>query len=132
MTAIQWQGGEHDFVLRIGELRALQDRCDAGPAFVLERLQTKRWRVEDVTETIRLALMGGGMERAEAQRIVALHVEAKPLSPSVMLATVVLAAALHGPLDEVDDTAGEPKAGEGATLSRAANGASLKSTDQPE
>jgi hypothetical protein len=109
MTRLLWAGGEHDFALRIGELRALQDRCGAGPGHVLQRLATGQWRVDDPIEVIRLALMGGGMKREDAARLVTLHVEAKPLTGSVVLAYGILSAALNG---VEDDPVGERRAGE--------------------
>jgi hypothetical protein len=122
---LTWQGGEHEFALPIGQLRALQDRCDAGPAHVLGRLASGQWRVDDVTETIRLALMGGGLERSEAVRLVKLHVEEKPLAQSVTLASAVLMAALYGP---EDDSLGETTAGAAQSPSRADDGSSQAST----
>jgi len=50
MTPIRWPGGEHRFELRLGELRALQKNCDAGPEEVFNRLRAGRWRVDDVIE----------------------------------------------------------------------------------
>lgn len=125
-TTLTWQGGEHDFALPIGQLRALQDRCDAGPAHVLGRLASGQWRVDDVTETIRLALMGGGMDRKEASRLVTLHVEEKPLAQSVTLASAVLMSALYEP---EDDSLGETTAGAAASPSREDDGSSQASTE---
>lgn len=124
-VTLTWQGGEHEFALPIGQLRALQDRCDAGPAHVLGRLASGQWRVDDVTETIRLALMGGGLERSEAVRLVKLHVEEKPLAQSVTLASAVLMAALYGP---EDDSLGETTAGAAGSPSREDDGSSQAST----
>jgi hypothetical protein len=109
MIRLIWAGGEHDFALRIEQLRALQTRCDAGPGFILNRLASGQWRIDDPIEVIRLGLMGGGIERKEADRLVKLHVEEKPLTASVILAYGILSASLNG---EPDDAAGEPLAGE--------------------
>ena len=65
-----WKGGEHPFWLRIGELRALQQHCDAGPFWVYGRLISGQWRVEDVRETLRLGLIGGGMSEKDAGKLV--------------------------------------------------------------
>lgn len=126
---LTWQGGEHEFALPIGQLRALQDRCDAGPAHVLGRLASGQWRVDDVVETIRLALMGAGMERDDAVRLVRLHVEDRPLAPSVTLASAVLMAALYGP---EDDSLGETTAGAAESPSREGDGDSQPSTEQAQ
>ena len=106
---MNWAGGEHDFALPIGMLRALQDKCDAGPPLVLQRLVTNAWRVDDVIQPIRLGLEGGGMGKDEARKLVKQHVEDEPLSLSVLTAQAVLTAALYG---AEDDPVGEPLAGE--------------------
>lgn len=127
---ITWAGGEHAFDLKLEHLRALQEICDAGPEWVLSRLSTKQWRVDDVVATIRLGLEGGGMQKEQARRLVAQHVEARPLTLSVMTARAVLMLALYG---DPDDQPGEADAGEAeatmmSDLSREANGASATST----
>lgn len=57
-----WAGGEHPFALSIGRLRALQKACDAGPEQILQRMRAGDWRVDDIIETLRLGLVGGGYE----------------------------------------------------------------------
>lgn len=125
---LTWAAGEHPFALPIAQIRALQDRCDAGPAFILQRLASQRWHVDDVISTIRLGLEGGGMEKEEARKLVKKHVEDEPIALSVMTAQAVLMAALYGP---EDDVVGEPQAGEAGndSPSREGNGASQRSTE---
>ena len=124
---ITWAGGEHPFLLTIELLRALQDKCDAGPGWILNRLTSGQWRVDDVIETIRLGLEGGGMKKADARKLVDAHVLERPLTLSVMTAQVVLMSALFG---DPDDPVGEAPAGvETTTHSRAANGGSAGSTE---
>lgn len=106
--ALTWAGGEHDFELRIEHLRALQDKCDAGPEWVLSRLTTKQWMVDDVIQPIRLGLEGGGMLKEEARKLVAKFVEDRPLTLSVLTAQAILLIALFG---DVDDQPGELEAG---------------------
>lgn len=93
---LTWPGGEHTFLLTIELLRALQEKCDAGPAWVLARLGSQQWRVDDVVSTIRLGLEGGGLDKEEARRLVKRHVEDRPLTESVLTAQAVLMAALYG------------------------------------
>ncbi|EKF39918.1 hypothetical protein NA8A_23539 [Nitratireductor indicus C115] len=128
-TDLTWAGGEHSFLLTIELLRALQDKCDAGPAHVMNRLASGRWYVDDVIQPIRLGLEGGGMDKAEARNLVKRHVEDEPLTLSVLTARTILAAALFG---SEDDPVGESEAGEeepSANLSRAESGGSPVSTD---
>lgn len=98
---LTWAGGEHSFdVSKIELLRALQDKCDAGPAWILARLASNQWRVDDVVSTIRLGLEGGGLEKEVARKLVKTHVEDRPLTESVLLAHQVLALALYGVGDD--------------------------------
>ncbi len=107
---ITWAGGEHEFDLKIDHLRALQDRCDAGPEWILARLSNKRWHVNDVVDTIRLGLEGGGMEKTDARKMVQRYVEDRPLTLSVLTAQAVLLLALYG---DPDDQPGKTSAGTG-------------------
>lgn len=108
-TEITWAGGEHSFLLTIDLLRALQDKCDAGPAWVLNRLRTGQWMVDDITSTIRLGLEGGGMKKEDARKLVAKHVEDRPLTLSVITAQAILMSALFDTAE--DDPVGEAQAG---------------------
>ncbi len=52
--------------LGLGELLELQEKCDAGPAQIVARLEGGTWRVQDLRETLRLGLIGGGMTPTDA------------------------------------------------------------------
>lgn len=97
---LDWADGQHSFRLRWGELILLQEACDAGPQVVLARLQNGKWLMQDIRETVRLALIGGGATPEAALKLVRDYVEARPPVESVMLATGILAAGLIGAPDE--------------------------------
>lgn len=67
---IVWPGGEHAFRLGIGELRAIEQRSDAGVFVVLMRLLSQQAKIDDVLGPIRLGLIGAGMAEKDAQRLV--------------------------------------------------------------
>jgi len=93
--------GEHKFRLAIGELRELQEACDAGPPLIARRLWNSEWRVDDVRETIRLGLVGGGMDPVKAAVLTKRYVEERPAwGRNAMLAQAILGAALFGVEDE--------------------------------
>ena len=103
-----WKGGEHDFRLTLGHLRALQDLCGAGPFEIRGRLMTDRARVDDVIATLRLGLQGGGMDKAEAVKLVDATVENHGLMGLILPALSVLTHALIGPEhDPVGDGEGK-------------------------
>lgn len=110
---LTWAGGEHAFLLTIELLRALQDKCNAGPPVVLQRLSSNAWYVDDVIQPIRLGLEGGGLSKAEARDLVRSHVEDAPLTASVLTAQAVLMAALFG---VEDDPVGEAEGESGTTV----------------
>lgn len=75
-VTLNWPGGEHPFLLRIGELEALDDLTDAGVMDFRYRLSLGHMRgslayapvkTREVIACIRLGLMGGGMERPKAE-----------------------------------------------------------------
>lgn len=108
-----WGNGENQFcIARIGELLALEDKCGAGIMTILHRIQREEWYVNDIRETIRLGLIGGGMTAEKAMTAVKLHVDGRPLMESVMLAHAIIAAAIVG---VPDDIVGKPQAAEAET-----------------
>lgn len=107
--ATAWPGGEHEFELRIGELRALQENCKAGPEEVLNRLRAGTWRVDDIIEPIRLGLIGAGMPAAEAGPMVVKLFDQHPKVDFKFTALTVMFYAVMAP---EDDRVGKP---EGAT-----------------
>lgn len=118
----QWFGGEHEFALKIGQLRALQTACDAGPEQILSRIWSGEWRVDDLFEVIRLGLIGGGeMDAKDAGQFVIGLVDKHPMMEFKPLAQDILMASLIG---DVGDPVGEP---EGA-MRPPADGSSAKST----
>ena len=98
MRAIElvWPGGEHTFDLRIGELQALQDACDAGPEFILNRIMAGQWRYADLFDTIRLGLIGGGMNPQRAQELVTTYAVNAPLDQTFPLALDIITARWSG------------------------------------
>lgn len=104
-----WAGGEHDFRLSLGGLRALQDACNAGPFEIRNRLLTQTARVDDVLATLRLGLTGGGMDKDAARKTVESAAENSGLMALILPALSVLTHALVGPEDDpVGDGEGKP------------------------
>lgn len=123
MIEVVWKGGEHLFAFEIQHLRALQQKCDAGPQWICDRLQNGGWLVDDVIETIRLGLEGGGLEKTEARKLVQDFVENEPIAVSVLLAYSILSASIYG---VADDPVGES---EGEVMANKENHSPTESTD---
>ncbi len=114
-VTLTWAGGEHDFALTIELLRALQQRCDAGPAWILARLASGQWRIDDVVATIRFGLEGGGMDKAEAGKLINSLVDGHALGRFVDTAHAILLSALYDEETggDEEDSPGEGKAATG-------------------
>jgi len=108
-VTIDWGDGEHVFRLAFAQLLELQEKTDAGPLELFQRIGGGRWRVMDLRETIRLGLIGGGMDPAKAIVLVRRYVEQRPLSESVPVALEILTAAIAIPENE---SPGKAPAGE--------------------
>ena len=80
--SFDWADGEHRFRIGLGEARELQEKTGCGPYFLQARMASGDWRVDDVRETIRLGLIGGGMEPIKALALVKAYVDERPLSLS--------------------------------------------------
>jgi hypothetical protein len=120
---LSWPGGEHEFALRIGELRALQGAVGAGPEEVFNRLRVGNWRADDLTQVLKWGLVGGGMEKGQAAQLVTSLIDLHPLMQFKLAALAVMGHALLGDLDG-DEEPGKPEAGENP-----ANGNSETSTE---
>jgi hypothetical protein len=90
-------GRKHVFCLTIRCLEELQDKCDAGPQLIWQRLVDGTWKIADVRETLRLGLIGGEMKPIDAAKMVDRYVDTGSLLANVIYARAVLQAALAGP-----------------------------------
>jgi len=109
----EFGGDERDFCLRWGELIELQESRDAGPAWILSKFGANTWQIQDVSEILRLGLIGGGMVAMQARKLVRAYVEERPFDLGgdtglAILAVRVLAAGLHGSPDEPEKLEGRP------------------------
>lgn len=101
-----WGDGPQRFRLPIGQLRELQDKCDAGPARILSRLGSIDWKIDDIRETLRLGLIGGGMVPSAAYTLVKRYIDDRDggLMESRQHAQIILMKALVGdPSDPVGE-----------------------------
>lgn len=106
-VTLEWADGEYDFKLGIGELRELQEKTRreerdgkytyVGPMKLFSMLSSDDWLTDDVRETIRIGLIGGGKTPIEAQRLVRRYVDEVPdWTLNCKIAANVVAAAMLG------------------------------------
>lgn len=93
---ITWANGTDMFCLaKTGLILDLEDKCNAGFAVIMARLESGVWYLNDVRETIRLGLIGGGMAPDKAMKAVERHV-VPPLATNVLVAYHVVQAVIFG------------------------------------
>lgn len=106
-VVLKWADGEYKFALKLKQIEELQRNCDAGLGVIGKRMFSGDYRVEDVTETIRLGLIGGGTDAVKAKQLVETY--ALPLirgneSSSLKVAQAVIAVVWFGISDLPDNT----------------------------
>jgi hypothetical protein len=103
---LSFADGDYSFRLSWGNLIELQEQLEAGPYAVLNRLNSDTWRVQDISQVIRLGLIGGDkdLHPVKARKLVERYVEERPPLENLPLARVILMTALFGAPDEVVGT----------------------------
>lgn len=76
---LEWGDGEYLFALKMKQLEELERVCDAPIGVISNRLFTGQYKISDVVHTIRLGLIGGGMEPVQAKRLVEQYVDGYPI-----------------------------------------------------
>lgn len=127
---LDWADDTYQFRLAWGQLVELQEKCDAGPYVILQRLYDGSWKMLDVSEPIRLGLIGGGMEPIRALKIVRQYVQEKPPVANVLVAQAILSAALMGAPDETLGKQAAPDQENDSTTSQMGSSGSEPSTEQ--
>lgn len=126
---IAWGDGDHVFNLaKVGQILELESKCDCGVMEILNRLRQDRWRFNDIRETIRIGLIGGGMAPVAALDLVKRYVDDRPWGESVHTALTILIASIVGvPGDDV----GKPDADQTVTQATAASSDPLSTGPAP-
>jgi hypothetical protein len=87
----------HDFCLTMPMVIELERICHAGIGGIVRRVVAQEFTAAEVTETIRLALIGAGTDPEEAAALIAAYVTPAPLVKSYTLATAILQTLMLGP-----------------------------------
>lgn len=95
-----WGDGEYRFRLAIGQLRELESSRNSGALEILQRFAFGTYRVDDVSEILRLGLIGGGLDPLTAKSKVTRFFVAGHFSDNVPVASEILKTAIIG--DESD------------------------------
>lgn len=134
--------GRFEFQLKIGELILLEetrlaqlkplfpalDPAEVSIGRLYERLTSGKALIDDTRQTLRLGLVGAGMEREGAHDLVARHCVGGQLLECMTVAAAVLGAAMIGNPDDTGDPPGEGEGGKGAPAAPPPPGAGPSST----
>ncbi len=128
---ITWGDGEHKFnVAKLKLIFELEEKCNAGIAEIFNRLTKGQWKFNDVRETLRLGLIGGGKPPDEAMRIINRYCDERPWAESVLPAQAIIMAAMVGvPGDEIGKKAETDRAKENQSSEKMADMSVPLSTD---
>lgn len=89
--------GEHTFELTPALIRELETKCGSGVGMIANRLFSRTFAQADLTETIRLALLGGGgITPKRAHELIVAYVDGRPLIETYELAAKILERTLFG------------------------------------
>lgn len=86
---------EHTFKLTPEQIRELENKRGAFGA-LCNRMFSRNFAQEDIAETIRLALVGGGVAPKRAAELIAAYVDGRPLIETYELAATILERTLFG------------------------------------
>ena len=103
-TLIDWPDRQRKYRLGIGELRELEETCNMGAAEMCRLTTTSNWRIDHLWHTVRLGLIGGGLDANRAKGLTARYVTPGRLMEVAVIAQKILLAALVG-----DETTPAPK-----------------------
>jgi hypothetical protein len=97
MHVVEFFGdGEHRLELPLPIMRELETKLASGPMEVFNRIRSGTFRADDIRETIRLGLVGGGATPSVAGRLVGTYFDKAPIAEYAPIALDVLLAALYG------------------------------------
>lgn len=99
-VTLDWADGTRTFSLKWGQIIELQEKLDAGPYYILNEFVSGNWKIQSISEIIRLGLIGGGTSPADALKLVKNYVESRPPMENVSLAQAILSISLIGAEDE--------------------------------
>ena len=97
ITLPAWGDGEHKFnVAKIRCILELEEKCGVGVSEIYSRITNGKWKFNDIRETLRLGLIGGGMNPDQALKLIQRYVDDRPWMENLLPAQAVLIAAMVG------------------------------------
>lgn len=108
---------DHLFRLRLRQIAELQEKCKAGIGTIYRRVMTGEYYIEDVTETVRLGLIGGGMDPTKARTLMERYFDDIPVDAKWNMAAAILSACVVGYSPPGEEAPGKAETAEGGSTS---------------
>jgi hypothetical protein len=97
---LEFGDGSYLFKLNVKNIAELQEKCGAGIGEIYGRILSGAYRLEDLTETVRLGLIGGGIEGPAARKLIERYTPGQDTARALewwhKTAYAVIAACIHG------------------------------------
>lgn len=97
--------GEHTFALPPAMILELEKTTGAAIGVLWTRIMRRQFFYADLTETIRLGLIGGGVSPKDAKDLVVTYAEPRPIDEIAPVALGILSHAFFGPEHDQHDAA---------------------------
>ena len=111
----KWADGAYTFRLSVAGIIELEQKCDAPFAVIFGRLNSGAFKLNDIRETVRLGLVGGGLASAKAQTLVEDYI--MPLAESLPIARAIVGAVMFGfEASPLGETPAAPEANTSASM----------------
>lgn len=111
LVTLDFGDGSYDFRLSLGGIEELEAKTEVSVFEIATRLRNRVAHLKEISETLRIALIGGGKAPVEALALVRRYVDQRPLDENRDVAyAVVLAGLARVHADEVKTAQGEEMA----------------------
>jgi len=82
--------GDHKFALNAPQITELERSCNAPIGTIFARVSAKHFTASDLSEVIRLSLIGAGEHPKRAAELIAAYVTDRPFSETYPIASAIL------------------------------------------
>lgn len=97
--------GDRAFALPFDSVLELERKTGIGFGALFDRVRRMHFAMSDITETVRLALIGGGMSPKDAFELTRTYVAGRPIAETYPLALEILSTVYFGDAPATDEAA---------------------------
>ncbi|MFN3746704.1 MAG: gene transfer agent family protein [Hyphomicrobiaceae bacterium] len=94
LVTLDWADGTYAFRLSLAGIEELEEKLDLSVFTLAHQLRLREARLKGIVETLRIGLIGGGMEPVRALTLVRRYVDERPIDENRDTAYAVVLAGL--------------------------------------